>query len=102
MTAAIVLGSILAYFVIGVLLAIHDMPQIWVRVLKEGGSYSSKRSMVQCGTTFTVLLWPIRYPLVKLFDVADRKDPAEIEKQMREQQARIDELERELRIERSS
>ena len=102
MTTLIVIGSIFAYFAVGWLLAVKDMPQAWERARKSWSSPDNQRTSAHVAAAMTFLLWPFRWPFVALINTSDRRDPLEIERQVAEQKRRIDDLERELRIGRRS
>jgi hypothetical protein len=92
----ITLTSIFSYFGIGYWLAVRDMPNLWARTRKQWSYEDTRWSAVQGGTVLTFFLWPFRWPLVLLFNTADRRDPERLEKEIRERDARIAELERRL------
>lgn len=106
MTAWLIVGGALAflvaYFAVGWMLAVRDLPRIWERSRQRWTVESIVRSEVNAGTTMTLFFWPVRLPFIRVAKFADRFDPKRIEAERREQDQRIADLERELRIGRRS
>jgi hypothetical protein len=98
MTALIVLASIVAYFVVGYLLAVRDMPDLWARARKSWSTEDTQRSSVHMASAMTFLFWPFRWPFVLLFNTADRVDPQRLQEEVEERDRKIADLERQLRI----
>lgn len=112
--ALIVLGVVAyltAYLCVGWRLMKWDMPALWERARKSNGIGVSGKfhdelfekfviSEAHSGAVSTLLFWPIRLPFLLAMAVADRMDPKRVEEQIRQNEARIAELERELQIKR--
>jgi hypothetical protein len=94
----ITLGSVAAYFAIGYVLALKDMPNLWVRARKSWSYDNTQRSAVQMGAAMTFLFWPFRWPFVWLFNAADQLDPKRLQEELAKREQEIAELERQLRI----
>jgi hypothetical protein len=102
MTVALIVVGVVAYltayFAIGWTLAKRDLPHLWERARGRRHSKGVIASEVNSGTVLTLLFWPLRMPFIFAARAATRFDPEVIEAERREQERRIAELERELRI----
>lgn len=99
----IVLASIAAYLGIGWLLAKRDMPRAWARA-RQYWTFDdgyARRSVVK-QTAAMVTLWPVVRPARAIDRVVDDADPKVRERELREREAEIRRMERELGIGRSS
>ena len=95
-TLGIVLASVAAYFLIGWLLMQHDMPALWARARRHWCSEEHIVGQVHSGAVTTLLLWPFRLPFLLAAEAAVKGDPARLEREIRERDAKITELERQL------
>lgn len=108
----IVLAILAAYVGIGWWLAKRDMPRAWVRAREQWHTERIIRESVMAQTVCVTLLWPFVIPtrgaLCILRGAVDRADPKMLEREMkardrelREREAKIARLERDLGIGRS-
>lgn len=94
------LGSVLAYLVIGLLIAAWDLPTLHQRI-KDTPEYVNKswqaRAEQARGMAFvTVLFWPVRGPFLVIARLTDKKNPDVITRELQRREQAI--ADRELKI----
>lgn len=110
-TAAIVVGSIFLYFLIGALLARYDVPRQWAlahdvyqgqfdrygRHYQPGEIDEKRKSLVRENSLWTLWCWPFRATAILMLNLLNfEQSPSKAEH--REVQYRIKKLEKELGI----
>lgn len=99
-TLIIALFSVIAYLFFGWVAALRNLPRAWAEA-REHASYDMTGS-ARARTLLMFLFWPFYIPGRAIgtvfFHVVDAGDPEVVAKKMREQQKRIDQLERDLGI----
>lgn len=102
----IVFGSIFGYLAVGWYLAKKDMPNAWRRARGRWTVPSLVRGSVKEQTVYMTLFWPVLGPTRLLASHLDsaisNRDPAELQRQLKERAQYIAKLERELGIGRNT
>ncbi len=102
-TLIITLASIIAYLTAGYRAALRNLPRAWAGARKQWGSWNAEAS-VKGRTICMFLFWFFYIPGRAIGDWFNRvitdADPEVAARKMKEQQARIRELERELGMRR--
>lgn len=102
LTGLIVLLSLAAYFAVGVLLAVRDIPNAWDRARRGWQFHETQRSSARMQTFCTALAWPVlvplRYVTTRLGQIVDERDPETLRAQLNDRERVIADLERELGV----
>lgn len=99
MTAVIWVLAAMAYVAIGWLIMAWDMPRLYVRVkeyrIAERCSTTPEaiNESVRPGAAWTLVAWPLKLPYLLACRSAYRHDPARLEREIAERDAKIAELE---------
>jgi hypothetical protein len=103
MTALIILGSIFAYILIGGLVAKASLPALWRRARGHwDGSYFRDENWARGDVVTAAVCRALFWPVMGLYEILarsiDRSNPFEMERRLKQQEARIRELEHELGV----